>query len=292
MKVSSNKITDVFRYYLKLLNENYDLAEAKSLIYRLLEHYFNISRLDIAKDPDIRLTESELLKIHFSVKDLLNNKPIQHIIGIEQFCGLNFKVSKAVLIPRPETEELVEMIVDDCKDTDQKISILDIGTGSGCIAISLNKKISNSIVHAVDISADALQIAKENAEINVTEVVFSRINVLNMNEIVSLPMFDVIVSNPPYIRCSEKKLMHKNVLDYDPESALFVSDDAPLIFYRKIAVLGLTHLNINGKIYFEINEIFGNDIADLLVSNNYSNIKIHKDFRGKDRFVSAILSKK
>lgn len=291
MKVPSNKISDIIRHYLQALEQQYERTEAKSFLYILFEHYFKITKLDFVMDPNKRLSESELLKIHFAVKELINNKPIQHIIGSTRFCDFDFKVNTDVLIPRPETEELVEMIVEDCTKVKQSVSILDIGTGSGCIAISLNKKIPDSIVHAVDISDSALKIAKENAEMIEADVVFTEIDILNNKKIARLLQFDVIVSNPPYIRNSEKIVMHKNVLDYDPETALFVSDDDPLIFYRSIAVLGLSHLNENGKIYFEINEAFGDETSELLKNFNYSNIKIHKDFRGKNRFVSAVLIK-
>lgn len=292
MKVASNKISDVFRHYLQSLETTYASSEAKSFLYLLIDHFFKLNRLDIAKDPDTRLSESELLKIHFAVKDILNNKPIQHIIGSTNFCGFQFSVDSNVLIPRPETEELVEMIVKDCLTIKEEISILDIGTGSGCIAVSLKKLIPNSIIHALDVSKEALNIACKNAKINEAKIVFSQSDILNITETKTLQKFDVIVSNPPYIRNSEKSLMQKNVLDYDPEKALFVSDDDPLIFYRRIADLGLNHLNENGSIYFEINEAFGIETAKLLEGANYSTIKIHKDFRGKDRFVSAILSKK
>jgi len=291
MKVPSNKISDVFRHYLKPLEGVYGNSESKSFLYLLFVHFFKLTRLDIAKDPEARLNESELLKIHFAVKDLLNNKPIQHIIGSTRFCCFDFIVNSEVLIPRPETEELVELIVDDYLNVNHRVSILDVGTGSGCIAISLRKKIVNSIVYAVDISEGALKIANENAEINEAEVVFSKIDILNNVESESLQKFDVIVSNPPYIRYSEKILMQKNVLDYDPEQALFVTDDDPLIFYRTIAELGQHHLNKSGKLYFEINEAFGIETSELLKENHYSNIKIQKDFRGKDRFISATLSK-
>ena len=291
MKVSSNKVSDVFSFYLSVLEDKYESSESKSFLYILFEHYFKFSKLDFVKEPDYRLSESELLKIHFSVKELLKNKPIQHIIGSVNFCGFVFKVSPDVLIPRPETEELVELIVEDCKDLDQKISILDIGTGSGCIAISLSKKIVDSHVQAIDVSEEALKVASENSKINQANAEFTKLDVLNESEIMTLPQFDIIVSNPPYIRNSEKSLMQKNVLDYDPEKALFVSDDNPLIFYKTIAELGLAHLNKNGRLYFEINEAFGSETSDLLKGLNYSTIKIYKDFRGKDRFVSAVYPK-
>ncbi len=291
MKVTSNKISDVFRHYLQVLENLYASSEAKSFLYHLIDHFFKLTRLDIAKNPDARLNESELLKIHFAVKDLLNNKPIQHIIGNTNFCGFQFKVNSNVLIPRPETEELVELIVGDFLNINQEISILDIGTGSGCIAISLKKKMSVSVIYAVDVSKEALNMASENAKINEAEVVFSQLDILNNIDTKTLQKFDAIVSNPPYIRISEKQLMHKNVLDYDPEKALFVSDDDPLIFYRRIAELGLNHLNENGRLYFEINEAFGSEVIELLKKYQYLDIEIFKDFRGKDRFVSAILSK-
>ena len=292
MKVSSNNISDVFRHYVKLMEEMYGLAEAKSFMYILFEYFLNVKKLDIAKDPDIRLSESELLKIHFAVKELLKNKPIQHIIGGTLFCDFKFKVSPDVLIPRPETEELVSMIVKQYVELNRPISILDVGTGSGCIAISLSKLIHNSVVHAIDISGKALKISEENANANHAKVEFVQMDVLNENETAVLESFDVIVSNPPYIMEAEKSLMQKNVLDFEPQSALFVSDEDPLVFYQAIASLGQTHLTNNGRIYFEINEALGSEMVELLKKHQYSNIEIFKDFRGKDRFVSAILIKK
>ncbi len=288
MKVPSNKIADIFRHYLQVLEGIYELSEAKSFLYLLLDHFFTITRLDLAKNPDARLSESELLKIHFAVKELMNHKPIQHIIGSSSFCGFEFCVNSEVLIPRPETEELVERIIQDVDDAN--VSILDIGTGSGCIAISVSKKLPNSMIHAIDVSEDALIIAKKNAKLNGAAVNFLQMDILSNKETACLPKFDIIVSNPPYVRESEKTLMQKNVLDYDPELALFVSDEDPFIFYRVITELGKNHLNQNGKIYFEINEAFGCEISKLLEDRNYSDIKIHKDFRSKDRFISAVLS--
>lgn len=292
MKVPSNKVTDVVKYYQEQLMSIYDPGEARSLLFILLKHFFKIERLDLVKDTELRLSESELLKIHFSVKELMKHKPVQHITGYEEFCGFRFKVDENVLIPRPETEELVDMIVSEQKDMNQRIVVLDVGTGSGCIAISLKKKLANIEVYAIDNSLPALKLAKENAKSLNATVRFIEADIMEDELSQLLPGFDIIVSNPPYIRNSEKKFMKKNVLDYDPHQALFVSDDDPLIFYKSIAQLGLEYLKPGGKIYFEINEAFARETMKTLKDFNYSGIKMFEDFRGKERFISANLIKK
>jgi release factor glutamine methyltransferase len=291
MKVPTNNISDLFAHYRNSLSIMYGTSEAKSMLYILLEHYFNLNKLDIAKDPDIRFSESEMLKLHFGVKGLLKSKPIQYITGRTEFCGLEFVLNEYVLIPRPETEELVQMIVSHLSDFNANIHILDIGTGSGCIPISVKKSLSDSIVYGVDISEEALNVATKNALVHNVEICFKLLNILDVSSSVELPNFDVIISNPPYIRESEKKMMNKNVLDYEPELALFVSDDDPLLFYKAIAEFGKAFLNNNGFIYLEINEYLGKEMQKMLFGYGYSNIQLSKDFKGKDRFVRAQLIK-
>jgi release factor glutamine methyltransferase len=291
MKVPTNKISDLFAHYRDSLSVVYGVSEAKSMLYVLLKHYFNLSKLDIAKDSNIRFTESEMLKLHFGVKDLLKSKPIQYITERAEFCELEFMLNEHVLIPRPETEELVQMIVSDLSVIDSNMYILDIGTGSGCIPIFIKKSLPDSVVYGVDISEDALAVATKNSLIHNIEVHFKSLNILNINSNLELPTFDVIISNPPYVRESEKKLMKKNVLDYEPNLALFVSDDTPLLFYESIAEFGKKFLNNNGFIYFEINEYLGKEIKKMLSGYGYSNIQLFEDFRGKDRFICAQLFK-
>lgn len=314
MKTSSNLVRDCRKYYAGELEKLYGSDEANALIMILLEHYFNIDRMKIALEPDLRLSESELLTLHFAVKELLKNKPVQYIIGETEFCGMKFCVNENVLIPRPETEEMVKSLELKVKgylyspsfrpDIERRemvaekspanISILDIGTGSGCIAISLAKLIPDSDVTAVDISEKALEVAKKNAETNEVNVHFVQADILNpfveTHGHTSLPIdnqYDIIVSNPPYVCESEKSEMRANVLDYEPSTALFVSDNDPLIFYRKILEFAQKALKPNGQIWFEINEKFGKKTAELCHSEGFKNVEIIRDFRERERILRA-----
>lgn len=287
MKVPSNLVRDIRKYYCEQLCSVYDNDEANAMILILLEHYFNITRIKMALEPDMRLSESEMLTFHFAVKDLLKNKPIQYIIGETEFCDLKFIVNENVLIPRPETSEMIYKIVERQKTKDKRqLSILDIGTGSGCIAISLAKNLPNSKVYALDISEKALEVAKGNAINNDTDVTFIHDDILNLKNNIETE-FDIIVSNPPYVRELEKAEMRDNVLDWEPHNALFVSDNDPLIFYRNILEFAKSHLKENGEIWFEINEYLGKEMADLCKEYGFSDIEIFKDFRGKERIVKV-----
>lgn len=224
-----------------------------------------------------------MLTFHFAVKDLLKNKPIQYIIGETEFCDLKFKVNENVLIPRPETSELVHLIVNSQRSTaNSQQSILDIGTGSGCIAISLAKMISGSEVYALDISEKALEVAKENAVNNNVEVTFIHDDILSLKNKIDTK-FDIIVSNPPYVRELEKAEMRDNVLNWEPHNALFVSDNNPLIFYRIILEFAKSHLKENGEIWFEINEFLGKEMTELCNEMGFSQVEVFNDFRGKER---------
>lgn len=286
MKVPSNLVKDIRKYYCELLCSLYEKDEANAMILILFKYYFNIDRVRMVLEPDLRLSESEMLKIHFAVKDLLRNKPIQYVTGETEFCDLKFKVNENVLIPRPETAEMISKIVNSQHSTvNNHCSIIDIGTGSGCIAISLAKMISNSNVYALDISEEALKIAKENAFNNNVNVSFIHDDILNLKNNIETK-FDIIVSNPPYVRELEKVEMHNNVLKWEPHKALFVSDNDPLIFYRNILEFAKTHLKDNGEVWFEINEYLGKEMSDLCHELGFSNVKIHKDFRDRDRVMS------
>lgn len=254
----------------------------------LISHYFNFDKIDLIKSPDFRLNESELLKFHFAVKELLRNKPIQYVLGETEFMGLSIKVDEQVLIPRPETEELVTLICKREHFEEIHPQILDIGCGSGCISISLSKYFKSAQVCGLDISIKALDLAKENANLNQAPVDFIHLNILDELKWIELKEYDMVISNPPYVRESEKALMHKNVLEFEPEIALFVPDSDPLLFYRKIAKFCGKHLVENGKLYFEINEAFAKAVRQLLLELNYKTIEIIKDIHGKDRFVRAI----
>jgi release factor glutamine methyltransferase len=241
----------------------------------------------MALEPNLRLSESEMLTFHFAVKDLLKNKPLQYIIGETEFCDLKFKVNENVLIPRPETSELVHLITNRQQTTDNsQLTILDIGTGSGCIAISLAKQLPQSQVYALDISEKALCVAKDNAYINNVDITFIHDDILSLRNKIETK-FDIIVSNPPYVRDLEKAEMRDNVLNWEPHNALFVSDDDPLIFYRNILEFAKTHLKENGEVWFEINEYLGKEMKDLCCEMGFSNVNIYKDFREKERFLSV-----
>lgn len=287
MKVPSNLVKDIRKYYCEQLYSIYDKEEANAMILILFDHYFKIDRVRMALEPNLRLSESEMLTFHFAVKDLLKNKPLQYIIGETEFCDLKFKVNENVLIPRPETSELVHLITNRQQTTDNsQLTILDIGTGSGCIAISLAKQLPQSQVYALDISEKALCVAKDNAYINNVDITFIHDDILSLRNKIETK-FDIIVSNPPYVRDLEKAEMRDNVLNWEPHNALFVSDDDPLIFYRNILEFAKTHLKENGEVWFEINEYLGKEMKDLCCEMGFSNINIYKDFREKERFLSG-----
>ncbi len=291
MKTSSNLVRECRKYYASELETIYGSDEANALIMILLEHYFSLDRVKIAMNPELRLSESELLTLHFAVKELLKNKPVQYIIGETEFCGMRFFVDENVLIPRPETEEMVKKIAS-CRDKACLVptgcDILDIGTGSGCIAISLAKLLTDSKVTAVDVSEKALNVARKNAKANEVNVRFILDDILNpQNPELIDNQYDIIVSNPPYVCKSEKSEMRANVLDYEPSSALFVSDNDPLIFYRRIIEFAQKALKPGGEVWFEINEKFGEEMKNLCLEMGFKNAEIIKDFRERDRILRA-----
>ncbi len=284
----TNKISDVFKYYTSLLTEIYEVRESKAVMYQLISYFFSYDKIDFVKKPDFRLSESELLKIHFAVKELLSNKPLQYILGETDFLGLKIKVNPHVLIPRPETEELVQLI---CKLEDThtiKSGILDIGCGSGCIGIALKKFYDKVDVYGLDVSEEALEVARGNAVLNDVGLNFIKTNILDKTGWIELGRYQIIVSNPPYVRDSEKKLMNKNVLEFEPKNALFVPDSNPLLFYRKIAQFCEDHLLEEGVLYFEINEAFGKETKEMLNKLSFKSIQIIQDLNGKDRFIRAL----
>ena len=286
MKVRTNLLKDVKNHYLQELEDIYDKREALSLLNILIEDFFGLTKTGQILEKDFRLNETELLKLHFAVKELKKEKPVQYITGKAEFCGLKIKVNENVLIPRPETEELIEHI----KNKLQSLSInkiVDLGTGSGCIALALKKVFPKASVTAVDINEKTLDTAKENAVINNLGIKFEQKDILNIDELKSLGTFDLIVSNPPYVTDSEKKKMQNNVLKYEPHQALFVDDNNPLIFYKAISEFAKSNLNTGGQIWFEINEKYGNEVKELLEEKGFENVKIIKDLFGKNRFVKA-----
>lgn len=263
----------------------YPETETEGLIRLIFEAVcgWSFTMQQISKSEIIGSEESD--KIKLIVARLKQFEPIQYILGETYFFGLQLKVTPAVLIPRPETEELVDLIIKE--NSDRNFTILDIGTGSGCIAIALKSHLKNGIISGVDISGKALEIARENGTLNRLDIQFFQADILNWQKF-DWPVFDVIVSNPPYVTESEKKLMYKNVLDFEPLNALFVEDNDPLLFYRSIAQFALEKLNPNGKIYFEINENFGSETKNMLAAFGFVKIDIVTDIHGKNRFVKAI----
>jgi len=266
------------------LSSTFSKEEIKSLIYIIFEYVLRYGKIDTEVNKDVKIEDSDYKKILSIVERLSHNEPIQYIIGETVFYDLKFRVNKSTLIPRPETEELVHLIINEQKN--KNIQILDIGTGSGCIAISLAKNLTSAVVSALDISHNAISTAKTNALDNNVNVNFFIQDILKAENLSN--KYDVIVSNPPYIRNSEKVLMQRNVLDYEPHSALFVDDRDPLLFYRTISIFAQKHLNIDGILYFEINEALGKEMKEMLSDLNFNKIEIIKDLFEKDRIVKAI----
>lgn len=274
------------KHFFKNLASEYPETEIQSFFFLLTEEYLGLNRLDLALKPDYELDEAQKLKFDKSLKRLQDHEPVQYIIGEKEFFGLKFKVDPHVLIPRPETEELVEWIIQDQNDrTGSKL--LDIGTGSGCIATSLSVNLQDIEVIAIDISRGALEIAAENARLNKAEVSFQQLDILNAKSLDK--KYDIIVSNPPYVRELEKKEMHQNVLKHEPESALYVKNDDALLFYNKIAELAADNLPAGGYIYFEINQYLAEETRDLVTSFGFET-ELKRDIFGNFRMLRGIKS--
>ncbi len=291
-------IQEAYHQTLYKLFELYDDRESANICDWLIEHITGFKKIDrIAhKNFLLNLQQEKLLKCY--LPELLQHKPVQYVLHEAWFAGIKLYVDENVLIPRPETEELIDWIIGDCRlqvaETNPRASIsnlqfaiLDIGTGSGCIPVALKKKLSNCEIHAVDISENILAVAKRNAADQQTEIYFHKLDILDEAGWKQLPAFDIIVSNPPYIKQSEATEMHKNVLQHEPNIALFVADKDALLFYKTIAAFGLQHLKPNGKLFFEINEAHGKEICDLIKQYGYNKIELRKDMQGKERMVKA-----
>ncbi len=290
-------------YFFEALSTLYDEKEIESFFYIITEHLHQKKRIDIALNPNFIIDDTTLQKWENILNDLKNQKPIQYIIGETHFYGLPFLVNPSTLIPRPETEELVDLIIKECNNTQfasSSIKILDIGTGSGCIAISLAKNLPNAQVFALDVSQKAIEVAQKNAEKNAVKVNFILVDILKTNDLQGLTSssptkpttqnlqpttFDIIVSNPPYVRMLEKTEIKPNVLDYEPHLALFVEDNDALLFYRKIAQLAQKSLTENGKLFFEINQYLGKETIELLKENGFKDIFLKKDIYENDRML-------
>ena len=266
----------------KELDSLYPKTEIQSFYRLVLEHYLNLTRINAALNPNQELLKSDEIKLQLCLTDLKSHKPIQYILGSTEFYGLPFEVNESVLIPRPETEELVSWVLENCKENDK---ILDIGTGSGCIPISIAKNTNNTEVYAIDISLKALETAQRNATLNEVDIKFEQRDILKTEKLND--NYNIIISNPPYVRISEKELMQANVLEFEPHLALFVENDEPLVFYLKIAQLATQNLLPQGFLFFEINEAYGNEVVELLQNLNFKNIELRKDIFGVDRMVKA-----
>ena len=282
---STNTSSALFKQISKNLASLYGQREAESLAVIIIEYFFEMGRTQILMDVPFTEMDGEILQsLNECIKRLNEEEPIQHILGETEFYGLPFYVSSDVLIPRPETEELVNWVIEECKT--KELSILDIGTGSGCIPIVLKKEQPQFNICALDISSDALAVADDNAHLNRVDIKLIEHDILSVH--IPEVKVDVIVSNPPYITLNEKKDMKKNVLEFDPSLALFVQDDDPLIFYRTIGQVGLKLLPDSGKLFFEINEKFGYETVELLKSLGYKKVTLRKDLNDKDRMILAL----
>lgn len=277
------KLKDIQEKFHTSLDAIYPKEEVDNFFFLLSEAHFNVKRIDLAMDTKMQVENTHDILEALSL--LKQQKPIQYILGETEFFGLPFKVNNSVLIPRPETEELVAWVLNEV-DTSKNINILDIGTGSGCIAISLAKSLPKASVYALDVSEKAIAVAKQNAVLNTAEVEFIRADILSDTGDLT-QKFDVIVSNPPYVRALEKNKMQPNVLEHEPHLALFVANNNPLLFYEAISKYAKKALRANGQLFFEINEYLGAETVNVLHNHNFNNIQLKQDIFGKDRMVKG-----
>ena len=277
-------IKQLYRNFLVQLQKIYSLSEATIITDWVFEKMVSLKRTDILKNPEKPITPVAGKLIQHVLDELLQHKPVQYVLGEAWFYNMKIKVNEHVLIPRPETEELVEQLIKDRKSKLTDPAILDIGTGSGCIPIAIKKNLPASKVSAIDISKDALEIARSNAVLHNAHIHFIELDFLEEASRDSLPVFDIIISNPPYIPINEKEKLDKNVTAFEPGLALFVPEKSPLIFYEKIAAFGRGHLQPNGKIYLETHEDLAKETAALFI-NNYQTVMIKKDMYGRERMV-------
>ncbi|WP_322550269.1 peptide chain release factor N(5)-glutamine methyltransferase [Flavobacterium psychraquaticum] len=276
-------------HFFESLKGIHDENEVESFFFILTEYLHNLKRIDLALNPNFEISEAEVQKWESIISELKTEKPIQYILGETWFYDSKFYVNEHTLIPRPETEELVDWIFATEKKNDkkEKLTILDIGTGTGCIPISLKKNLPQAEVSAIDVSEEALKVAQRNALENKVEINFILQNILETEDLKQ--QFDIIVSNPPYVRNMEKQEIKKNVLAFEPHLALFVEDNDALLFYRKIAQLALKNLTPNGLLFFEINQYLGKETIELLEDLGFKNIELKKDIYGNDRMIKGCL---
>lgn len=299
----TQSLRSYYQNFVIQLQTIYEVSEAESIANIVFEEILYIKKQHIFF-LDKQINDGEIEQLNFILGKLLKHEPVQYVLGVADFFGFRFKVDNNVLIPRRETEELVDLIIKDVRNTKsesgsqvlKEINILDIGTGSGCIAISLKKNLPFAQLTAIDISKEAIKVATENAFLNKVSIDFIEADILNSQ--ISIPIaigtnsqFNIIVSNPPYITVEEKNKMLKNVLEFEPHNALFITNNDPLQFYKAIADFAKDHLKENGKLYFEINESFGFEVKEMLENKDFTQVEIIKDMQGKERIVKCILSK-
>jgi release factor glutamine methyltransferase len=288
-EIRNNTLEGIWNWFTGQLDSKFERTESQALARMVFEHYLGINSSDLILKKETRYSESQIVLLYKALIKLKLDVPVQYITGQSFFRDLILKVDPNVLIPRPETEELVQWVCDDFKSkkiqSQDPIKVWDIGTGSGAIAISLATELQNALVTATDISVMAIEIAKENANKNQANVVFKIHNIIT--DKLPSDLIDCIVSNPPYIMEKEKPLMQKNVLDFEPELALFVPDNDPLVYYKAIAKVASVTLNPEGSVYVEINEALGQETANVFRDSGFASVEIRKDIHGKDRFVKA-----
>ena len=285
LRFKSNRVRDILSLFHEELDGMYGSGEVGVFLDMLFEAFLGWDKVRLLTSKEHTIDQSDLLRFHWALEDLKQHRPIQHIIGYTDFCGCRINVSPDVLIPRPETEEMVEWIGRRSEVGGR--SCLDLCTGSGCIAIALKKAFPTADVTAVDISPAALEMARQNAKNNSTDIIFILSDVLASTFNFQLSTFNLIISNPPYVRDSERAQMQSNVLDYDPSLALFVPDDDPLRFYKAIAAIAKEHLAKDGMLVVEINETLAEETCTLLRDYGFTP-EVHIDFRGKARWISAV----
>ncbi len=285
VKLSDNTYAGVANYISKKLKDRFTESEINVLTNNLFEEKLTIDKTERFLNPRNQVNEGALLGVIRAVNRLLLNEPIDYILGYSEFFGRRFRVNSDVLIPRPETEELCNWIIDDYKGKN-KLDVLDIGTGSGCIPVTLAAELPTTTVSACDISEEALGVAKQNAAENKAEVSFYQTDILS--DFPPIKSLDIIVSNPPYVLNSDKQEMEAKVLDFEPHIALFVEDNDPLLFYRKISEHAMENLKPTGRLYFEVHEHYADQVAELLSLSGFSTIEIREDAQGKERMVRAL----
>lgn len=288
MKIAGNKISDVISFYHQHLAGIYDKDEIDEMAFLIFEKVLGYDRSEFHKRKGEHLNQSDLLIVYDIGKALQTHKPIQYILEEAWFYGMKFFVNEHVLIPRPETEELVELVLNEIKrELGRPLSVLDIGTGSGCIPVSIKKNAQAVEIYAIDISKDALDVAKKNAETLDATISLAEVDILTTDNIDNIK-FDYIISNPPYITLNESGDMAENVVDFEPHLALFVADNDPLVFYKSITEFASKNLNEEGKLFFEINQKYGRSVKQLMESKGFESVEIYKDINGNERIVWGV----